>query len=131
MDQQLAFSYPTTVAPGTQVGITESVRVTPVGTAGQSFLLKPDGDWTAKDLQAYVVAKIEERFGPFPRDLVKEAAIFGSFMTRFEANAPLIARYAFETEKGMWAGAPVRVHRFTRGNDAFFSNVIMKLLGML
>jgi hypothetical protein len=108
------------------VVITERVEVSPPRPA--SYIIKPDTEWGWQELRDYVVAQIEARFGPFPRELAKEKSIFSSFVDRFGPRAPLIARYAFEVSKGMWGNAPVRVTRFTRASDEWFAQVILRRL---
>lgn len=105
------------------VTITERVEVRPAG-----YKFKADNQWGWEELRDYVVAQVEERFGPFPRDLPKEVSIMKSFTERFGPNAPRIARAAYEVHKGMWGGAPIRLTRFTRASDAWFAQVILAQL---
>lgn len=118
MDQQLSFAE-TTVSQS--VTITERVEIRPVG-----YQFKPDDQWGWQELRDYVVAQVEQRFGPFPRDLPKEVSIMKSFTERFGSNAPRIARAAYEVHKGMWGGAPIRLTRFTRASDAWFAVKILE-----
>jgi hypothetical protein len=134
MDQQLSL-YPS--QPGstqTEVGpvvaqtviITERVEISPPRPA--SYLIKPDSSWGWEELRDYVVAQIESRFGPFPRELAREKSVFSSFKDRFGSKAPEIARFAFEVEKGMWGNAPIRITRFQRASDEWFAAVILRRL---
>jgi hypothetical protein len=105
------------------VTITERVEITPARPL--SYKLKPDNEWGWEELRDYVVDMVESLFGPFPRDLPKEVSIMKSFTERFGADAPRIARAAYEAHKGYWGGAPIRVTRFTRASDEWFARVIL------
>lgn len=119
MDQQLSLA-----GVSQSVTITERVEIVPVSPV--SYKLKPDNEWGWGELRDYVVAQVEERFGPFPRDLPKEVSIMKSFTERFGHDAPRIARAAYEVYKGYWGGAPIRISRFTRASDEWFARVILK-----
>lgn len=110
------------------VKVTETVTVTPRPTESRTFVGKAEGEWDWSDLRDYVVVQIEQRFGSFPRDAKKESGIFKSFLTRYGAKAPAIAKYVFESEGGYWLGAPVGVNRFCRGSDPYFGDVISERL---
>lgn len=95
-------------------------RTTDVGKGAAS--------WTWEDLRNYVVRSIERIHGPFPRDAIKEKAIFSSFVTRWGAQAGPIAKFAFEECEGRWRGAPVSVTRFCKGSDHYFAAPIAERL---
>ena len=110
----------------TEVVIEERLTVTHKPSASRAYLGK--SDWSWDDLRDYVVAQIEERFGPFPRDSRKESGIFKSFLARWEGQAQGIARYAFEVADGRWGGAPISVNRFCKNSDPYFAQVIAERL---
>ena len=59
------------------------------------------------------------------RDLVDALKIMSAFQERHGmTQAVRVARAAFETHGGMWAGAPVTFRRFAASNDLFFSQPI-------
>jgi hypothetical protein len=95
-------------------------RVTDVG--------KDPGTWTWEDLRNYVVRSIEKIHGPFPRDSVKEKAIFSGFLSRWEDQAGRIAQFAFDSCDGMWRGAPIAVQRFCKASDPYFAIPIVERL---
>ena len=95
-------------------------RVTDVG--------KSAATWTWEDLRNYVVRSIEAIHGPFPRNPIKEKAIFSSFLSRWGTQAGPIAKFAFEECEGRWRGAPVSVTRFCKGSDEFFAAPIAERL---
>lgn len=95
-------------------------RVTDIG--------KSPANWTWEDLRNYVVRSIESIHGPFPRDAVREGAIFRSFAGRWGNQAGPIAHFVFTELGGMWCGAPVGVHRFCKGADAYFAAPLAKRL---
>lgn len=82
---------------------------------------KSPESWTGEDLRNYVIRAIEKAHGPFPRDVTREGSIFRSFAGRWGRQAGPIARFVFEELNGMWRGAPVGVHRFCKGADAYFA----------
>lgn len=110
------------------VEIIETVTVTPKmkSKVAVSFIAKDDAQWAWDDLRDYVVHEIETLFGPFPRDNIKEASIFKSFLGRYGDKAPAIARHAFEVHGGRWGGAPISVNRFCKASDQYFADVIAK-----
>ena len=110
----------------TEVVVEESVQVIHRPSTSRAYLGKSEWDWA--DLRDYVVAQIEERFGPFPRDSRKESGIFKSFLARWPEQAQAIARFAFEVEDGRWAGAPISVNRFCKGSDPYFAEKIVARL---
>lgn len=98
----------------------------PVATSGgATHLLRPESAWTWEELRDYVLRQIEQRYGAQPRDSVKEASIFRSYITRWGADAVRIAKFAFEDCDGKWKGAPIRVNRFCKGADEYFSAEIL------
>lgn len=104
-----------------------SVSVMDRPSAGKLFLISA-GDWGWEALRDYVVFKIQSRWGFFPRNPLKEAGIFKSFVTRWGPQAGPIARYAFEFADGIWMGDPISITRFTKGSDPYFAAVIVKKL---
>lgn len=88
----------------------------------------PPEQWGWEQLRDYVVTQIEGRFGCFPRDALKESGIFKGFVKRWGEKAGPIAIHAFEVRQGAWAGAPIGVTRFTKGNDPFFAVPILESL---
>jgi len=120
LDVQKVTKIATVVAPRT------IVRVVP--NQSRQDLIQDMGTPGWDGLRDYVVNQIESRFGGFPRDAVKEKAIFSSFLTRFGDRAMPIARSAFEVHEGMWMGAPIGVNRFCRGSDKYFANPIAERL---
>lgn len=108
------------------VGVTVETTVVRRPSEARTHLLKSDDKWGWEELRDYVVEQIEDRSGPFPRDGMREAAIFKRFCDTWKAEAPAIARYAFEVHDGRWAGAPIRIQRFCRGSDEFFARPIQE-----
>lgn len=109
--------------------IKETVIATPVESA-RHLLIEPES-WGWEELRDYVLHQAEERFGRQRRDLVKEKAIFQSFVGRWGDNASAIAKYAFEIKQGVWQRAPITVNRFCKGSDPFFAQVIAEHLGVV
>ena len=113
------------LAPGRHVTqVTETVEVTPVSEAQASRAAKPAATWTAQDLLDYVTEEISRTGQQLPcRDALK---IMTAFQARYgTVQAVRVARAAFETHGGMWAGAPVTFRRFAESNDKFFSQPIV------
>lgn len=108
--------------------ITEEVVIRSVAPAPTAHLAVGDDAWSWQELRSYVVRSIEATIGLFPRDELKEAAIFKAFCSRWPEDAPAIARYAFETMNGYWKGAPVGVTRFCKASDEYFGVPIVKAL---
>jgi hypothetical protein len=108
--------------------IVETVEVLPRPQVARTDLTKPETQWGWEEMRDYVVTNIEQRFGPFPHDSLKEASIFKAFLGRHGDKAPAIARHAFEVCDGRWAGAPIGVTRFCRNSDPFFAEVIVNRL---
>jgi hypothetical protein len=105
----------------------ERVKLQPIPRTG--YLASSEAEWGWSELRDYVVHEIERRFGPFPRDQIKEAAIFKSFISRWTMDrAILIAKYAFTEMDGRWRGAPVGIQRFCKGSDQYFSTPIVSAL---
>ena len=113
------------VVPG--VTITEKVTVHRQPSQATAYLAKGEEQWGGSDLRDYVVREVEKRFGLFPRDHRKEAAIFKAFMDRYP-QAVQIAKYLFEGKGGYWMGAPVSIFRFTKGADAYCADKGVALL---
>lgn len=129
------FDCPIDVIPGRRVVVStsipapiqETVVVRP--SAATAYLAKPTEDWSPAELRDYVVHQIETRHGPFPRDEVKEMAIFKSFASRWpEQRAQAIARFAFEIAGGYWKGSPIKITRFCKASDTYFAAEIDKRL---
>ena len=107
--------------------VEQTVSVLPRSEA-VAYVAKSAEHWSWDDLRDYVVGAIEHRFGPFPRNAVKEAGIFKSFIARYPEHAPAIARYAFETVGGYWMGAPIAITRFCKASDVYFAGPILARL---
>lgn len=108
------------------VEVEQTVTTTQVGTAEAVYLLKPCGEWDWSDLRDYVIAEAEKVSGPQIRNPAKECGIFKSFITRYGIHdAVVIAMAAFQIYNGVWRSAPIGVNRFTKGNDPYFSDVIL------
>ena len=92
-------------------------------------LMTEPEDWTADDLQAYVVRKIEELHGPQPdhSHAPRLKSIFGRFHREFGRDAGPIAVWVFETQAdaGRWKGAPVKVSRFSKANDEWMARPVL------
>jgi hypothetical protein len=114
------------VIVGTNVQVTERVTVAP--SVGSTHLIASAESWGWEQLRDYVVSKIEDRFGSFPRETQKEYGIFTAFVARWGAQASAIARYAFETCDGVWRGAPISVNRFCKRSDPYFAIPIAEMM---
>lgn len=129
-DTELDRAGVTRMSVATAVTVTDEVTYTPLRP--QPFksdaVAKADAGWQWDDLRDYVVAKIEEHHGPFPRDSKKESGIFKSFLSRYGEMAPVIARYAFEVCNGRWREAPISVTRFCKASDPYFADIIVARL---
>lgn len=87
--------------------------------------LTVNGSFTTwEQLRDYVCAAIESQVGAFPRNPVKEKAIFSSFMNRWDERAEAIARRAVEVHGCWWQNAPLSVNRFCKGSDPYFAEII-------
>lgn len=94
-------------------------------SGSRTYLTVNPEQWQWQNLRDYVVDQIESLHGPFPRDPVKEAAIFKGFISRWGSDrAAKIAQAAFTTHSGWWRSAPIGVNRFAAGSDPFFAEVI-------
>jgi hypothetical protein len=89
---------------------------------GRADLLDSGEPWEA--IRDYVVRKIEERWGRFPRNAIKEASVFKSFALRWGERAMPIARIACEEMGCIWESAPISVNRFCKGSDPYFAAVL-------
>lgn len=109
----------------------EFESATPAARPNESkthLMISPE-QWGWQNLRDYVVGQIESLHGPFPRDPVKEAAIFKGFISRWGSErAAKIAQAAFTTYSGWWRSAPIGVNRFTVSSDPFFAQVINKAI---
>lgn len=110
--------------------ITEKVQVRnlPTTTFRAEDVAVPPEHWSWEQLRDYVVRQIETIHGPYPRNFIREASIFKSFLTRWDHQAGAIARCAFEVHGGMWKGAPITTSRFCKGSDPFFALLIAETL---
>jgi hypothetical protein len=108
--------------------VTETVTVRNFTPAPTAHVMIPDAQWSWQELRDYVVGKIVEIHGVFPRNATKEMGIFKSFTTRWGNLAPVIARYAFEEMGGYWKNAPVSVTRFCKASDPYFAQLIVNHL---
>ncbi len=109
------------------VEVAQTVTTTQVGSAEAVYLLKPVSQWTWQDLRDYVITEAEKRSGPQIRNLAKESGIFKGFISRYGIeDAVMVAVAAFEMYEGIWRSAPIGVSRFTKGNDPYFSDVILQ-----
>lgn len=116
----------TTTIKETAPVVTEKVVVTHIASA--RHVMRPEGEWGWEELRDYVVNAIEQRHGPFPRNMKTEMGTFKGFMKRWGSQAPAIARFAFEQCDGMWKGAPISVTRFCAGSDPYFAQPIASRL---
>jgi hypothetical protein len=112
----------------TKVLVTETLTLTPTHTQSRTDLLTPEEQWGWSEVRDYVVAQIEQHFGPFPRDARKEHGIFSRFCTKYGPDAGRIAKYAFDVAGGWWKGSPISVTRFCRASDPWFADVILERL---
>lgn len=110
----------TTVTP-----ITTRATATPITPA--AHLIKSDEQWTPEDLRDYILAEIIKRqpSAAQRRNPAMEMAICKAFCERHGANAPRIARYAFDIAQGWWNNSPIGFTRFAKGSDAYFAEVII------
>lgn len=118
------------VAGVSRLVIRQTVTVTPHAPPSKrmSYIGKSDSEWLWNDLQDYVVHQIEMRQGPFSRVATKEYGIFKSFISRWGAKGPAIARYAFEVCGGEWRNRPVAIDDFCRAADPRFAQPIAERL---
>jgi hypothetical protein len=112
--------------------VTSTVTVTPKPASlseKRAYLAKTDDQWDWSDLRDYCIAQMERWHGPQYRDFKKEASIFKAFLSRWpNGQAQRIARFAFESQQGMWRSAPITVNRFCRASDEYFAAIIMSRL---
>lgn len=118
----------TVVVKQTAPVVTETVTTTLAPSAKSTHVLKSESEWGWEELRDYVVSSIEKRHGAFPRNFKTEASIFKSFIVRWGAQAPAIARFAFEFSDGMWHNAPISVNRFCKNSDPYFAQPISQRL---
>lgn len=110
------------------VSVTDTATVRSKPVEGRGFVGTDPTGWSWQDLRDYVVHEIEQRFGVFPRDPVREASIFKSFASRWGDRAGRIAVVAFEVHGGRWHGAPIAVTRFCKNSDPYFAEPIAQRL---
>jgi hypothetical protein len=115
--------------------VQERVTVTPAAAPAPQdpnhdpkYDVDPSGSFEWERVRDYVLAKVAEIHGPFPRDVRKENTIFMGFAARWEGLAMDIARHAFEQAGGEWLGAPVSVARFHETSDPVFAARIAPML---
>lgn len=94
----------------------------------RAFLAVAPEQWSWTDLRDFVVAEIQSRQGPQPRNPKTESAIFKRFKETWGDHAGPIACHAFSVYDGWWAGAPISVNRFCKGSDPFFAAKIEKAI---
>lgn len=107
----------------------QTITQTPARGSSKTHLTASESEWDWQQLRDYVINQIEAIHGPQPRNPVKEKSIFSSFLKRWGAQAPAIARAAFEVHQGFWHSAPISVNRFCKASDLYFSTVIAERLG--
>ncbi len=116
-----------TVAP-TQAGVRITSRVEigqPDDALTKHYSQIPAAEWGWEHLRDYCVDQIVALHGPFPRmNQPAEDATFQRFHREWGADAPRIARYAFEICGGRWGGAPISVNRFCKNSDPYFAKPI-------
>ena len=119
-----------TLPPGTthvEVTVVSTPRIealaeSVIPAVGAADILGTGETWEA--IRDFVVRKIEERWGSFPRNAIKEASVFKSFAARWGELAMPIARLACEEMGCIWESAPISVNRFCKGSDPYFSAVL-------
>lgn len=89
---------------------------------------RPETEWSPAALARFVRAEITRANGP-QLPVLRETEIINGFYTRFGFDAVKIASYVFGTLGGMWRGAPVTVRRFDEGQDVYFAQPILRLIG--
>ena len=92
------------------------------------YLLIADEDWVAEDLRDYCRDKMQELGIAFNEGSAKEMAIFRAHMARYPMNSVRIARYVYETLRGMWQAHGVTPFEFTKAADYRFSDPIVVIL---
>lgn len=110
------------------VAVNEQDSTFSSAVASRTDLIKPESQWTWQELRDYVCSQIEQKFGAFPRDSAKESGIFKRYMNDYGTEGVFVAKAAFEVYGGWWKGAPIRVTRFTKGSDPYFTEPILALL---
>ncbi len=116
---------------GTTPVVAPSVRVTTTvrrAPGGRTDLLSDPASWDAAQLRDYLVRRITEIHGPFPREAVKETAIVRGFLARWGEMAGPIAVHVMETRSGMWNNAPVGIGRFCKASDDYFARPVAERL---
>jgi hypothetical protein len=119
-----------TLPPGTshvEVTVVSAPKIEPLAptlapSTGRADLLETGEPWEA--VRDYVVRKIEDRWGRFPRNAIKEASVFKSFTQRWGDQAMPIAQLACEEMGCVWESAPISVNRFCKGSDPYFASVL-------
>ena len=91
--------------------VTETVTTVLAPSAKQTHVLKAEGEWGWEELRDYVVNAIEKRHGAFPRNFKTEASIFKSFLIRWGAQAPAIAKFAFEYARAYGRKRVTAIHK--------------------
>lgn len=109
-----------------RVQIESTIEV--VRGAGQGWRLKPDADWTERDLRDYIASQMADRGVASTMESFRELTVVKAFQKRHGAQAVRIARYVFERLDGNWRGQPVTFSRFCKGSDAYFAEPISRAL---
>ena len=104
-----------------------TAKVTQRANEHHSYEGKPEAEWGWSEFRDFVVDKITETSGPFPRMAEREAGIFKRFLAEYGAtDAVAIVRYAFDVCGGRWANAPIGITRFCKGSDPYFAQPILE-----
>lgn len=119
---------PTVTVEETVRMVQEQVVIRPQATRTTTHVAIAAEDWGWDQLRDYVVTEIEKVRGVFPRNTITEKSIFVGFLNRWGADAPRIARYAFEVAGGYWRNAPISVNRFCKNSDEYFAKPIAEHL---
>ena len=100
-----------------------------LGSVSKSHLLAGNPQsWSWEQLRDYVVEKIVERNGNFPRNVLKESGIFKGFLKRHGDRAGEIAIYAMDGCNGWWKNSPIGIERFAKGSDPWFALEIIQII---
>lgn len=93
-------------------------------TRSRTDLIVETSEWGYQQVRDYVIRSIEEQVGSFPRNMIKETAIFKAFCDRWGDQAVAIARAAVEHHGCWWKNSPLSVNRFCKGSDPYFAEII-------
>jgi hypothetical protein len=123
-----AQTVPTVTTTTVVAAVTASASAAPIASA--AHLMKQQAAWGPEDLRDYIlteVVKISPSYA-LRRNPAAEMAICKSFCQRWGAQAPGIAKFAFETCQGWWNSSPIDFRRFSKGSDPYFAAVIVERL---